>query len=130
MKIKCLNFSTQIPVEETTEEFQKNCWISSNGEVWTFPGAKHSIAATYIVIFFLKLDDSVLRKGTFFNETFEGYLLRIGWVAIKNMSWLTGGADKSIFSGGNFSERQKSAIFSYCEFFKMDYQEMLKNNEN
>lgn len=80
----------KIPTKEKTKGFNKNCWIGPKGDVYCFEGAHHEIVAAYIGCFILNLTDDPREKGKFFNQSWEGYLLKQGWVCIKNLSWLAG----------------------------------------
>lgn len=117
----------KIPKKEKTKEFTQNCWISPKGEFFCFEGAYHETAAAYIGCFVLHNTVDPREKGTFFNQSWESYLLKQGWVCIKNLSWLAGEDRKSIFKHHHeYTEKQKTAIFDYCEFFGYDYQQVIE----
>lgn len=125
MKTIFLDCSARIPQPKTTDKFHQNAWISPTGDFYGFEGAKHEIAATWIAVFKLGGDDKTLKKGAYFNESWEGYLLKNGWLCIKNLSWL-GGPNSSTFKGRNLmTERQKTRLFDYCQQFGYDYEKIL-----
>jgi hypothetical protein len=120
-KINCL---LPIPELEDTDQFEKNAWISPKGEFYGFDGANHLKAAAFIAIFQLGADDKTLKTGTFFNESWEDWLLKQGWCSIKNLEWL-GSARPSTFRYNELTEKQKTVLFDYCEFFGYNWEEII-----
>lgn len=106
-----------------------NGWISPNGDYYGFDGAKHTTAAAYIGIYILNKDQSDLRPpGKFFKDSFDSYLLRNGWLEIKDISWLSGGnVHPELFHGKELTQKQLDFLFSYCETFNLDYKELTEN---
>ena len=124
MKIFKLDTSSQIPEAKSTDTMERNAWIAPNGDFYGFQGAKHEIAAAWIAIFKLGADDKTLKKGQFFNESWEGWLLKQGWLCIKNVSWL-GDSRPSTFRCFGCTEKQKTTVLQYCEKFGYDWQEII-----
>jgi hypothetical protein len=118
-----IDCSTQIPTESKTPDFHKNGWISPSGEFYGFDGAKHELAACYISVFKLGGDENTLKKGTYFNEAWEGWLIKKGWCSIKNLSWL-GDSKPSSFKYRELTEKQKTILFDYCEHFGYNWEEL------
>lgn len=115
------------PKCEPVSDYNKtNAWIGPNGDYYGFEGAKHVIAATYISVYILNKDKSVLKKdGKFFKDSFDSYLLRNGWLEIKDISWLAGGDIKpQLFNRKSLTQKQMDSLFSYCESFGIDYQKL------
>ena len=123
MKTLYLDTSPKIPEESPVTTLEKNAWIAPNGDFYGFRGGHHERAAMYIAIFKLGADDKTLKRGTYFNEMWEDWLLKQGWVCIKNLSWL-GEPSSSTFQCSDWTEKQKSAVFDYCEAFGYDYEKV------
>jgi len=115
--------SSQIPELLKTKEFKRNGFISPEGTFYGFEGARHEFSATYIGIFVLNKDNSVLFKGTYFNEGWETYLLKNGWAAMKDTSWLSPGSLPEIHARKELTQRQRDCIFDYEEFFGIEIKE-------
>lgn len=125
MKIINLDFSNQIPEEKPAESFQRNAWVAPNGDFYGFSGAKHERAACYLSIFKLGANENTLSKGTYFNEAWEGWLLKQGWICVKNLAWL-GDSKPSIFKRiKDWTCPQKETIFEYCQSLGYDYEELV-----
>ncbi len=102
-----------IPEQETSDSYTKNAWIAPNGDFYGMEGAYHEKSAMYISIFKLGADDKTLKKGTFFNQSWESWLIDQGWVCIKNLAWL-GDTKPSTFRYNELTEKQKTVLFDYC----------------
>lgn len=125
MKIINLDFSNQIPQEIPVESFQRNGWICPRGNFYGFEGAKHERAACYLAIFKCGADDKTLKKGTYFNQCWESWLIKEGWICVKNLAWL-GDSKPSVFKY-HYKDAacpQKETVFEYCQDFGYDYEEV------
>ena len=118
-----LDTSNQIPELSAVSTLEKNAWIAPNGDFYGFSGAKHELAACWIAVFKLGANDKTLQKGTFFNEAWEGWLLKQGWLCVKNTAWL-GYEKPSAFRCREWTEKQKDAVFDYCEAYGYDWQKV------
>ena len=116
-----------IPEESVVDSLSLNLWISPHGKIYCIDGAFHEKSAQFIAIIHLGANEKTLKKGTYFNESWEGWLLKQGWCNVKNLSWL--GVEKpSTFSANQLTEKQKTVLFDYCEKFNFDWKEMIENN--
>lgn len=128
MKTFYIDCSPVIPEAREQFNFAKNAWISPSGDFYGFKGAEHERAATWIAVFKLGATENTLKKGTFFNQTWEGWLLSQGWFCIKNVNWM-GYSEPSTFKSRAFlTEKQKSRLFDYCEAFGYNYEKILGEN--
>lgn len=115
-----------IPEAKETLTFQKNAWVSPSGDFYGFKGAKHLLVATWIAIFKLGATEKSLKHGQFFNDSWDTFLLRQGWISINNLSWLDQRDQPSTFKSREIlTEKQKSTIFDYCEAFGYDYEKLV-----
>ena len=119
-----LETNHQIPELSPATKRERNAWIAPNGDFYGFGGAKHELAATWISVFKLKANEKTLKKGQYFNESWEGWLLKQGWLCIKNLAWL-GDSKPSTFRCFDWTQKQKDAVFDYCQEFGYDWQEIL-----
>lgn len=126
MKIIQLTFDGKIPEEFHAETFERNAWIAPNGDFYGFSGAKHEIVAAYLAVFKCKATENSRKKGRYFNQSWEGWLLEHGWMCVNNLSWL-GDSRPSTFRGNDVTSRQKDAVFDYCEHFNYDYDKLFGN---
>ncbi len=114
------------PKNVAASDYNKpNAWVSPDGDYYGFSGGKHVIAANYISIYILGKDDSVLdNTRKFFKDSFDSYLLRNGWLEIKDISWLTGGEiSPEFFYKGELTQKQLDIAFCYCNVFNLDFQQ-------
>lgn len=123
MKLISLDFSNQIPEEIPTESFQRNGWIAPNGIFYGFEGARHEKAACYLAIFKCGANENSIRKGKYFNQGWESWLIERNWVCVKSLAWL-GSSKPATFSRRNWTCPQKETIFEYCQDFGHDYEEL------
>jgi len=101
-----------------------NAWISPKGDCYFFEGAKHLRVATYIGICILGIDPANLKKGTYFNECWDGRLLNLGWLSIANLSWLSCEKEEPKFKYKNeLSQKQRDVLFDYCQKHGFEYPE-------
>lgn len=123
MNYYSFDFSEEIPKinkEKSMPDF-KNSWISPIGDYYGIDGAKHLRAATYICIFLLDIGPDNLRKGTYFNETFDSKLLSLGWIQIIDTSWLGFSNEPKFVSNYEPTQSQLNIVFNYCEKHGIEY---------
>jgi hypothetical protein len=91
MNLHVVNCKPEFPEVKKVKCFPNhlNAWVSPEGNAYFFEGAKHLRVATYICIVILDIDPATLKKGTYFNECWDGRLLNLGWLSIANLSWLS-----------------------------------------
>ena len=123
MNIYILDCSPEMPELQKVQALPDllNAWVKPNGDCYFFDGVRHLLAAKYIGIMLLDIHPDNLKKGTFFREDFDTRLLNLGWLSIKNLSWLSEGKGCPKFHYKNsLTRRQMTVVFDYCQ--KHDYQ--------
>jgi hypothetical protein len=129
MTINFIDCTNKIPELKNSEKMTENAWIAPNGDFYGMEGAKHHITAIYIAVFVLGKDETVLNHGTYFRDSFESYLLKNGWICLKNTSWFTGNSDISTFRMHHeLTEKQKTVLFDYSEYFGFNYEKLLSDD--
>lgn len=108
-------------IKEKELPIHLNAWVSPSGDFYGFSGSKHLRVATYIAIVLLNIHPDDLRKGTYFNESFDSRLLSLGWLEIKDTSWLDGDIDPKFSIATLVTQKQMDVIFDYCEKHGIEY---------
>lgn len=124
MKLYFVNCEPTVPKIKKILRFpnELNAWVSPDGDCYFFEGAKHLRVATYIGICILGIDPATLKKGTFFNECWDGRLLNLGWLSICNLSWLSDKQESPKFNHKKeLTQKQRDVTFDYCEKHGFEY---------
>ena len=116
----------EIPEKVKTKEFFKNAWIAPNGTFYGFDGAKHLYFASWIAIFVEGADENSLKKGVYFNQTWDGWLHKKGYIEVKDTTWLDSSSGGVEVFGGPFTQKQRDVLFDYSEYFKIDYKKLVE----
>ena len=117
------DFTDEIPVINKRSKLPDslNAWISPDGKFYGIEGSKHLRAATFLCIFNLNIGPDDLRKGTYFNETFDSKLLSLGWMQVMDSYWLTGSKNPRFIHTKEASQAQVDIVWDYCEKHNLDY---------
>jgi len=127
MSYYTFNFDNKIPelvVGKTLPDY-KNSWVDPSGNFYGFEGAKHLITATYLCVIKLGINPDDLKKGTFFNEQFDSRLLSLGWLEIKDVSWLGSTSKPKFQYKYELTQAQQNIVFDYCEKHNLDFKEII-----
>ena len=123
-----------IPDLKIAEDLTKNAIISPEGDFYGMDGSYHELTARYIFIMVLGLHPNLIKKGTFFKESYEGHLRKNGWIIIKDVSWITDSAktlkhqQPKIFGEENATKRQIDRLFDYDEKFGTKFSKLVDNH--
>lgn len=110
-----------IPELRAVEDLALNALISPSGDFYGMPGGAHELASRYVAIMLLDVHPDDLYKGAFFKDSFEDHLRKLGFLVIKDISWITDTEPDlkrkkpEAFEPSNVTQSQLDRVFDYDE---------------